>query len=229
MDPEEDFVFTTYSIINTSEGPNSVVQPIDVATGETPVTITFTHVHEAGTTTLASSPEGEPLSYGFKLGEPPVYGQITTTADYDGPVLICIDYSGITFEDESTLVLYHYEDTDGDGIADDWVGLPTEVFPEEDRLCATTDSLSFFMIVENPTLEELVQLVQTSNIHKGTRNSLVKKLQNALRSLEKGKIETAINQIRAFQNEVFAQRGKKIPAGLADYWIESTKVIIQNL
>lgn len=50
MDPEEDFIFTTYSIVNTSEGPGIVVQPEDASTGMTPVTLTFTEVTAAGTT-----------------------------------------------------------------------------------------------------------------------------------------------------------------------------------
>jgi len=73
------------------------------------------------------------------------------------------------------------------------------------------------------------QVVKISTIQKGIKNSLVKKLENAISSLEKGNINAAINKMEAFQNEVRAQNGKKIPVELAECWINKAEEIIQAL
>ena len=77
--------------------------------------------------------------------------------------------------------------------------------------------------------EELIHGIQDSGIQQGIKNSLVKKLENAKSSIEKGNINAAINKIRAFQNQVQAQKGKKIPVELAEQWIDISKDIIQVL
>jgi len=56
-------------------------------------------------------------------------------------------------------------------------------------------------------LEGLIAYVESLDLHRGTENSLVRKLENAIRSLDRGKEETAINQVTAFMHEVAAQRG----------------------
>lgn len=146
--PDEDFIFITYSIVNTPEGTDIIVQPEDVTTGEAPVTLTFDEVTQEGTTTLVTSDDGEPLPAGFRLGNPPVYYEISTTAEYSGQIQVCIDYSGITFENGEALTLFHYEDTDGDGVADDWVELITSPGSGTDTICVYVDSLSPFVVVE---------------------------------------------------------------------------------
>ena len=44
------------------------------------------------------------------LGEPPTYYDVTTTAAFDGPATVCINYSGIGYQSESGLKLFHLED-----------------------------------------------------------------------------------------------------------------------
>lgn len=78
-------------------------------------------------------------------------------------------------------------------------------------------------------VEALIVEIQESNIQKGVKNSLIKKLENAIKSIKKGNLNAAINQIEAFQNEVRAQRGKKIPEALADQLLSDSDDIIQNL
>lgn len=97
----------------------------------------------------------------------------------------------------------------------------------------------------NMKLEDLIQDIQQSGIDTGTttslakikiasidegiKNSLCQKIKNAIKSLEKGNIKAAINKIKGFQNEVQAQRGKKIPIDLADSWLETSERIIKVL
>jgi hypothetical protein len=59
--------------------------------------------------------------------------------------------------------------------------------------------------------------------------SLIQKLNNAIGSLERQNKNAAIKIIAAFQHEVRAQRGKKIPVEVADRWLKTTQGIIQVL
>jgi hypothetical protein len=77
--------------------------------------------------------------------------------------------------------------------------------------------------------EKLLDEVRQSNIEIGIKNSLVQKLVNVDKDLEKGNITPAINLLSAFKHEVSAQRGKKIPADLADSWMKKVDDIIKAL
>ncbi len=61
----------------------------------------------------------------------------------------------------------------------------------------------------------------------GIKNSLIHKLENALKSLENGNDGTTLNQLNAFINKVEAQRGKAIRVERADEWIAKAELIIE--
>ena len=222
--PRDAFIVKLSETSNTPTGNDVVVQPVDSASGESPVTLTFFEVTEGGETTLNISPTGAPPPSGFKLGSPPRYYEIETTATYTGSISICIDYSGIEFGGkEENLKLFHR--TDGGH----WEQVSTTIDTNNNIICGDVLSLSAFAIFEPMTLDELIEIVQSSGIHKGVQNSLLAKLQNVQKSLEKGNINAALNQIEAFQNEVRAQSGKKIPSEIADEWIEISNVIMDAI
>ena len=77
--------------------------------------------------------------------------------------------------------------------------------------------------------EKLLDEIRQSNIAIGIKNSLVQKLVNVDKDLEEGRITSAINLLSAFKHEVRAQRGKKIPADLADSWTKKVDDIIKAL
>jgi len=77
--------------------------------------------------------------------------------------------------------------------------------------------------------DKLLKEIRVSPIDSGVRNSLVKKLENAGKDLEKGQVIPAINKIEAFVNEVEAQSGKNIPAKIAAEWIQAARAIINAL
>ncbi len=83
--------------VPTEPGTDVVVEPVDPVTGESPVSLNFDNITGGGTTSVTSSGTGTPPDSGFKLGNPPVYFEISTTAVFDGYVLVCIDYSSISF------------------------------------------------------------------------------------------------------------------------------------
>src|SRR5438445_533450 len=104
---------------NTSAGANVTV-PLGVPPGQ--VTVTLATVTAAGDTTLTTSDKGPspPTPAGFKLGNPPTYYDLATTASFTGPVTVCINYTGVTFQNEAGLKLFHFEDTNNDSVADTW-------------------------------------------------------------------------------------------------------------
>jgi hypothetical protein len=65
--------------------------------------------------------------------------------------------------------------------------------------------------------------------NQGIANSLTQKLENAQKDLDKGKIDTAINKLQAFINEVQAQSGKHITTEAADLLIADAQWVIAHL
>jgi 2',3'-cyclic-nucleotide 2'-phosphodiesterase (5'-nucleotidase family) len=65
--------------------------------------------------------------------------------------------------------------------------------------------------------------------NQGIANSLTKKLENVQKSLDKGKIDSAINQLNAFINEVQAQSGKHITTEAAKVLIADAQWVINSL
>src|SRR5437867_427113 len=133
--------------INTPAGGNVLVQPVDLATGTTPVTLTFSNVTGAGVTGLATSRTGPPPPAGFKPGSPPTYFDITTTAvsSASASVLVCINYTGITFSAfSSTAGLMRLMHFAGTGFVDVTTSLDTTAAV----ICGLVNSLSPFAIFE---------------------------------------------------------------------------------
>ncbi len=77
--------------------------------------------------------------------------------------------------------------------------------------------------------DALLSEVKLSTIHNGVKNSLISKLNDADKNLEKGHVTPAINLIGEFVNEVQAQSGKKIPEDMASRWIKAAENIIKAL
>lgn len=74
-------------------------------------------------------------------------------------------------------------------------------------------------------VEDLIDRVEGLDLHHGTENSLIVKLENALSALEDGDVESACNLLGAFIHQVEAQAGKKIPASDAASLIEEATSI----
>jgi hypothetical protein len=65
--------------------------------------------------------------------------------------------------------------------------------------------------------------------NKGVANSLMSRLDAAQAALDRGKAGVAINQLRAFTNEVNAQAGKHIVADHAPHLVEHARNVITAL
>ena len=88
-------------------------QPIDPTTGTTPATITFGNVQGGGETTVTTTQQGSPPPNAFRLGNPPLYYDIHTTATFTGSAKVCIRYNAGAFGNENKLRLLHRDATQG--------------------------------------------------------------------------------------------------------------------
>ncbi|HET6349069.1 MAG TPA: FG-GAP-like repeat-containing protein [Candidatus Krumholzibacteria bacterium] len=125
----------------TCGGSDVVVVPIDPATGTSPVTFTFSDVTSPGESSLEITGTGPPPPFGFRMGTPPMYFELATTAVFAGPVTVCIDYSAIAFGNEQKLRLWHQEDGH-------WVDRTASLDTDGNVICATVSSFSAFAVME---------------------------------------------------------------------------------
>jgi sugar lactone lactonase YvrE len=104
--------------------------------------VAFSKVTLSGTTTVTTSGTGPPAPSGFKLGSPPTYYEITTTATFSGLITISIAYNETHFETEQSLRLFHWTGTG-------WDDITTSLNSTTNVIQGVTTSLSPFMIGEH--------------------------------------------------------------------------------
>jgi hypothetical protein len=141
-------------------GAAVAVQPVDSASGTTPVTVTFSEVLTAGITNLSTSSSGPAPPSGFSLGAPPLYYDVTTTAGFTPPLSVCIDYTGTGYSNESQLQLFHFE-------GGTWVDRTTSLDTDADTICAEVTSLSPFAIFEQTSASGALSAIQDSFLRSG--------------------------------------------------------------
>ena len=132
----------------TPVGSDIAITPIDQTTGApAPVSISFDNVIGAGTTTVTSGTVGGTDSpappQGFRLGNPPIYYDIQTTASFTGTVTVCFTYSDGDVQNESKLRLLH-RSSNGT-----WEDITTSLSTTTNTICGETTSLSPFIVGEN--------------------------------------------------------------------------------
>jgi len=167
----------------TPVGSTVTVQPIDITTGTTPVTVTYTRVNTEGTTGLRSYNCATVFPTGFKLGDPPVCFDLTTTAYFTPPVEVCINYSGIAFASETDLVFSHHEGQGPGG----WVPItPTFWDLDADIICGNVDSFSLFAIFEPAEVQTEARYFKESAIDAMTDYAAEsRQIAKAIKAIEK--------------------------------------------
>ena len=162
-------VTDTPGVFNTSSGANVTVTPVDTTTGTTPVTLTFANLTQPGVTSLTTSPSGPSAPSGFQLGNPGVYYNISTTATYTGSVMICINYTGITFTQPPQL--FHYQ-------SGAWVNVTTSVNSTTMIVCGTTTSFSPFALFQ-PSAFPTTTAISAAGVSYGTPGSVTVSVSSA--------------------------------------------------
>ncbi|MBN1916312.1 MAG: PQQ-like beta-propeller repeat protein [Verrucomicrobia bacterium] len=89
--------------------------------------------------------------------------------------------------------------------------------------CSARLDKYWYMMID---IKQLLTYVRASNLQKGTKRSLVAKLEPALDAIERGRINVALNKTRAFINEVKAQSGKKINPEIAGVLLQEARQIL---
>ena len=141
---------------STQPGSDVNVQPVDEATGEdAPVELTFDNITSGGETTVSSGTVGQggpPSPGGFRLGNPPTYYDVQTSATFTGSVELCFDYSGASYGNENNLKLLHYENSV-------WTDVTTSRDTDNNIICGTVTSLSPFLVAEENGAPVVTSLV----------------------------------------------------------------------
>jgi len=140
IDPAYDGITIRDVTVNIADNdtPGNTLTGTDVRVDLDGVSVTFSEVTGAGDTTMTVSttnPGGGLASFRF-LG---TWYDIDSTATYDGPVTVCITYddSGISAGRERNLKIFHWDGTD-------WVDVTSSLDTDNNIICGTVSSLSWF-------------------------------------------------------------------------------------
>jgi chitinase len=95
------------------------------------------------------------------------------------------------------------------------------------------DGGHFRAILLTPTgeqpIQDIIDLIHQLGLPKGTENSLLAKLENALKCADRGNLACMCNSLSAFINEVSAQAGKALTNAEADLLIATAEALIDSL
>jgi uncharacterized repeat protein (TIGR03803 family) len=141
LSPKDMIAATTFGVVNTPVGTGVSVAPVDRDTGTAPASVTFGEITLGGNTSISISATESEVPAGFSLGDPPRFYDITTTATFAGSIIVCINYSGVSYQDESQVRLLHHEDGQ-------WLDRTTSLDVHADVVCGSVTSLSPFVVVE---------------------------------------------------------------------------------
>jgi hypothetical protein len=155
----------------TSQGfTGSTPAGSDVVVQLGPATITFAGVATAGETTLGLDNVGPEPPWGLRIvpADPPVYYDVSTTAQYQPPVQTCITYDPATLVGpESELQLLHY-DTAAQPPA--WVDVTTSIDEGSNVICGSTQTLSPFIVVESDPTDVGGEIPRAHRLHANVPN-----------------------------------------------------------
>ena len=192
----------------------------------------FQSIENEGVTTVVESNLGPlpPSNYEIVPLGKPVYYQITTTSVFNPPVVVQIPYDESNIGDvpEENLKIFHYE-------GDVPIDITTSVDTINNLVIGETMAFSTFILAASQSvspqqaLADLIFDVISLNLDKGLENSLVVKLENAVKSLENKNYQATVNQLYAFINHVDSQQGKKIAEEDANGLIGAAEIIISNV
>ena len=140
--------------------------------------ITYSEVTEGGQTTVVTSTSGSQPPSGFKLGNPPAYFNISTTAQFVSPVTICTTYDESQFHgQEKNLKIFHFE-------GGNFVNVTTSLDTILNIICAEVQSFSEFVLLTPFTSNDLILDIKNLDLEKGIEQSLIKKLDAVKKAID---------------------------------------------
>jgi hypothetical protein len=184
------------------------------------VVVTYEQVLADGITLLTSQPHGPPLPPDVSVVQPPIVHTVGATTSYAGTVEVCVAYDDSLYANEPIVRLLHLD-------GGSWTDVTTSLDQAGDVVCGQVADPSSFVVVEvaDPLagaivlITELYEAVAGLAIPPGIMNSLLVQVAEAwiiLADEHVGNDAAAAGILGAFLNHVNAQRGKHLPAEVAD-------------
>jgi len=103
--------------------------------------VTFAQVSAAGTTSVAVSSAGPPVSGVFIVPASTTYYDVSTTATHTGSIILCLPYDPTTYPDPRLVRLLHWNGTS-------WDDVTKSVDSANSTVCGTSTSLSPFVVAQ---------------------------------------------------------------------------------
>ncbi len=97
------------------------------------------------------------------------------------------------------------------------------------NLKSSVGSTYLLLTPQSITIEGLIELIVSFDIHHGIEHALVVKLEHAIEAIDAGDMDAACGRLRAFINQVNAQTGKKISETQAEELLEGADEIRYSL
>jgi hypothetical protein len=139
-------IFMVRPLCDTPVGENVLVDIVPDSSIPGSVAINFSVVLECGYTVAAVGSMPEPWPEGFTPGNPPLYWDLTTTADFVGSMDICITYAGISFSSPNSLSMMQLTSPGK------WNNITTDLLPQSQKICGQTSSTMPVTIVQPESL-----------------------------------------------------------------------------
>ncbi len=136
IDEEEPII---YEVTFVPVGEN-----VTVSSDNSTVNLAFNEVEVPGSVTISQQETEAPPPTGFVLAETPMYYEIITSAIFNGPIELAIQYDETLYQNETAVRLLHW-------INNEWVDITTFVDTENNIVYGETNSLSPFSLVELDT------------------------------------------------------------------------------
>lgn len=213
-DPSKHEIFLA-RLGNTPSGTNVVVEPLQG------VSVIFSEVDRSGDTTVTINSMGPPPPTAFRLGTPPIFYDINTTASYAGSIEVCIQYDAASFSGPEQNLRLLYKPNG------DWVDVTSSHDLDADTICGIVDTISLFAIAEEISLEGLRQLIVETVNQPGIQQSLIVKVDAALRARDRDDSRVVARGLHAFIREVNALSPRHINSETADLLKESAEALIE--
>jgi len=180
---------------------------VDVAAGESFLDADFCFTFDT-TPPVITVPADFEVDAISPLETPVTFTTTATDAVDPNPTIVCNPASGDLFALGDTIV--NCTATDNAGNED-------------------SDSFVVTVVVTTSTFDGFIEKIPSMNIHQGTENSLISKINSASDSFENGNSDVAENKLGALINQINAQDGKKLTSVQADLLREYAQALIDNI
>lgn len=195
--------------VQVAEGESVEARPIPE------ITISFPQVRKSGTVTSRINFEGPTAPKGYQVGTLPIYLELSTTAEYEGRLRVCINYSPSLFPEQGADLRVLRKEKEG------WSDESRTLDREKHVICSEMASLGSLLMAIR-TVEGLyedlaltIRQMPSQELQKTLAEPLLKS-RDAAQKGEQEAFRTEIEKLRKIMN---AQAAETLPSELKE-WTE---------